>query len=222
MNPTLILKNQFGEQTENSLLGGTGSIQAQFNVDNTNAAGITGLIASPQISSIWMHTSTTPVTGSPNPVVGFAQINFAKDFLGFNSLLAAIESPNSGSSINVTTGFTQGQAYTITALGTTTTANWHTIGVPATVVPAVGVSFLAAAATAGSGTGTVQAPGVSGVTDVEIVGNPVLTAAGGYMIVQFLGATSVSNPTPIPKAPAQGSVVSLLLSLDAQAGAPAI
>lgn len=216
MNPTLILSNQFGEKSLNSILGGSGAIQAKFTVDPTNASGVSGATFSPQISSIWMHTSTTPVAGSPNPVAGFMQINFAEGFLGFNAIMSAIQSPNSGTPILVTAGFTQGQAYTITVLGTTTASNWHSIGVPANVIPAVGVSFLAAAVTAGIGTGAVQVPTVSNLIDMEIVGNPVLTAAGGYVILQLLSATSTSNPTPVVKAPTTGTIFNLSLSLDAQ------
>ena len=49
-----------------------------------------------------------------------------------------------------------GNKYIITSLGTTTTANWNTLGVPTTVAPNVEVVFTAAATGAGSGTGTVS------------------------------------------------------------------
>lgn len=49
-----------------------------------------------------------------------------------------------------------GGTYTIVNLGTTTTIEWHILGVPPAVTPAIGVSFTAITTSAGSGTGQVQ------------------------------------------------------------------
>jgi hypothetical protein len=134
------------------------------------------------------------------------QDNYTK-FFGFN---AKCKAPVTGSNV-AATALSAGTVYEITALGTTTTANWVTAGVPAGITPAVGVSFLAAATS--SGNGTAKAIGVSGVSDFEVVGvsNTTLSPSGsvsyigGYIIIQCLGATSSSVTTLIPTDPASGS-----------------
>ena len=67
-------------------------------------------------------------------------------------------------------------------------------------------------------------PGVSGVNSVEIVGDPNSMIAGqpqggspnvgGWVMVQLLGPTSSAVTTPIPTAPASGSVVGFSFYVD--------
>lgn len=103
--------------------------------------------------------------------------------------------------------------------------NWQTVGVPKGVTPAVGVSFVALAtgySSRGGSTGLVKVPGVSGITTVEMIGDPNLSLApipmggspnvGGWLMVQFLAptvSTSTYQTPMIPTAPAAGSVVQL-------------
>lgn len=78
--------------------------------------------------------------------------------------------------------------------------NWQNVGVPAGVTPAVGVSFIATAtgdSTGGGSSGLVKIPGVSGISSIEVIGDPNLSMGpipfggspnvGGWILVQFLG-----------------------------------
>lgn len=99
---------------------------------------------------------------------------------------------------------------------------WQGVGLPAGVLPTVGASFIATAVgdtTGGTSTGLVQAPSVSGITSIEVIGDPNQTLGpipmggsphdGGFILVQFLAPTNSSTTTPVPTAPAAGSVVGM-------------
>src|SRR5882672_67865 len=74
-------------------------IDCNFVVAATNASGITSL-KGPGVSSVYMHTSTTPTTGSPNPGNGVIQIKLQDNYNFFYGLaFASIASPNSGSNV---------------------------------------------------------------------------------------------------------------------------
>lgn len=113
-------------------------------------------------------------------------------------------SPTTGSNVN-DGSFVAGTSYVITAVGTT---NWHAVGVPAGVTPAVGVGFVATGV-GGAGSGTVKAVGASGIYAVEIVGDPQLQVnqAGGGVIIQCLNASGA------PTDPASGSVLGFVMFL---------
>lgn len=197
-----------------------------FRVDNSVGAGITGLIG-PGIASVFMHTTTTPAAGSPNPAAGIIIVNFEDNYNKYIFGNYEIVSPVTGSAINISTGssLTAGVPYRIVTLGTTTTANWVTVGVPTGIAAAVDLTFLAAA-TSGSGTGTVKAIGVSGISTVEKCGNPNLSlistggsiignsGPGNYLLLQCLAATNSSTTTLIPTAPAAGSFIRLKFVLN--------
>lgn len=193
-------------------------LDCNFVVDATNGNGL-GIrnLKGPGVKSVYMHTTATPATGNPNPASGTIvvqlQDNYTRSFSGFN----AIVSPVSGTPIVVTAAgaaLTVGVAYIIVSLGTTTTAEWHTLGVPKGVTPAVGVSFIAAVTGVGVGSGSVEitAAAGSGVATIETVGDPNLSlnpapqsgqGFGGQIILQcrdYAGAIV---------APAAGSVISL-------------
>lgn len=169
------------------------------------ATGAVGTVTGTGISSVARNAA------------GVYQINFVDHYNKFLGLNANLWSPNSGSSILVASaGVTSGTSYIITILGTTTTAGWVTLGLPVGVTPAVGVAFKATATTTASGTGAVQVQSVSGIANVEVLGNPSLTinpsgygAANGYVIIQTLAATSSSVTTMIATDPANGSNLSL-------------
>lgn len=118
------------------------------------------------------------------------QDNFAK-LLQFK---CSIQSPVTGSNI-AATALTPGLVYQITALGTTTQANWVTAGVPSGITAAVGVTFKAAATS--SGNGTAKLLGSSGIATVELLGSNVnmlnnspaggfQTGLGGYIDFQCM------------------------------------
>lgn len=201
-------------------------IDCNFVVAATNGAGITSL-KGPGVQNVFMHTSTTPAAGSPNPANGYIYVQLQDNynyFYGFNSSLA---SPNSGSNIAVTSGaaaLTVGQLYVITVVGTTTAAQWVTLGVPIGTTAAVGVSFIAASTGVGAGTGQVQLPAAvgSGIQHIELVGDPNLSIKsqsatiagqtnGSYLTFQCLGSTDADTTTLIAKAPAAGTKISLQL-----------
>jgi len=123
----------------------------------------------------------------------------------------------------VTSGLTAGQAYVITVLGTTTLAEWQSIGYPQGFTPTVGQTFIATATgTGGSHTGKVGTPSVTGITSIEAIGDPnqllananIASYSGAQLVFQFLGATNSSTTTLIPTAPATNSVVGMTLYFD--------
>ncbi len=150
---------------------------------------------------------------------GIYQVNFTAPMNKFLGVSWNMWSPASGSDVLVASaGTVSGTTYSITTVGTTTTAGWQTLGLPVGVTPAVGVAFKATATTTAAGTGAVQIPAAAGsaITSIEVVGNPNLTmyptgigAALPYVIIRCLGATDASTTTFIAKDPAQGSTMSL-------------
>ena len=197
-------------------------IDCNFTVDATNANGISGLKGG-GVQAVYMHTSTTPSAGNPNPANGYVYVqlqdNYYKSFIGGCGLVTAL----SGSSILVASaGVVASTTYVITILGTTTTAGWQSLGLPVGITPAVGVSFIATATATAAGTGAVQVPHANGcgVNAFEWVGDGSLSlgpAGNGrgypYLIGRFMGPTDSSTTTPIAVAPRALSVVSLKLYL---------
>lgn len=194
-------------------------ISCNFIVDSTNGNGL-GIrsLKGPGVKAVYMNTSATPATGNPNPLAGTILIqlqdNYNRSLSGFDAKV----SPVSGTPIVVTAAgahLVPGTAYIIVTLGTTTTAQWHSLGVPVGVTPAVGVSFISGSLTGiGTGTGAVEVTAATGtgIASIETVGDPNLSIApykasgqgyGAYFIVQcrdYAGAIA---------APAAGSVISL-------------
>lgn len=131
----------------------------------------------------------------------------------------------------IPTGFTFASTVSATNLKA-----WQGVGLPTGLTPTVGQGFIATTAgfsSAGSSTGTVMAPGVSGIGSVEVIGDPNTTVfrtsqnnsgfagspqssiyTGGFILVQFLAATSTSVTTVIPTAPAAGSVIGLSFNME--------
>lgn len=169
----------------------------------TNGLGITSLKSNGWVNNVFMHTSTTPAANNgmtnPNPANGFALIQLMQNFNYYISSLAGFVSPASGSDVKIdNSAMTAGQPYIITTLGNATLAKWQAIGVPPGVTPAVGVSFVALT-NGGAGntlTSRVQVPSVSGISSIEVVGNPnvstnsnIASNAGQFVLLQFLGST---------------------------------
>lgn len=201
--PNIVVRNQFGEVQNEFIQGGSNQIDLNFVVDrtNVNGLGLKSLVASSLISAVYMNTNQSPAVGSPNPAAGFALIKFASPFQGYIESVTGFISALSGSNINITSGLTIGQAYVITSVGSSSAANWQALGLPTNIVPAVGVSFIATSASAGTGSGVVQLPASSGVASVEVVGNPNVSinpaTGGGTMLVQFLKqAITMASYTP--------------------------
>jgi len=338
-------------------------IDCNFVVDsaNGNGLGIRSLKGS-GVQAVYMHTSSTPATGNPNPASGFALIQLSNNYNRYCGGFSGFISPVTGSALNINSGsaaLTVGNPYVITSVGhaaagqasivavadssgslaskyfnlydaygnnwllwfyvtgvggsapsgvagtpvqvtiaqnaantavaaamtsvigllqppqvsgvfsfTTSTStattlatntstnpyhlpgapqdgagslatgftfslsvddynskDWRGVGLPKGVVAQVGASFIATATGFGSSTGQVKAPGVSGITSIEVVGDPNVSLGpvplgpspnvGGWLMVQFLGATNSSTTTLIPKAPTDGSVVGMSFYVEA-------
>lgn len=153
------------------------------------------------------------ITSVTRLAAGIYKILLQDSYNKFLQCSADVWAPTTGSNVAVT-AINPTSVYTISVVGTTTTAQWVTAGVPVGVTPAVGVTFLCAATSAG--TGQAKLVGVSGIAAVEVIGNPNTTVnqgAGGisYVVVQCLGATGAGTTTLIPTDPASGSTLGISL-----------
>lgn len=195
---------------------------------DTGGLGITSL-KGPCIQNVFMNTSATPGAGNtnpatpnvtvtnPNPAAGTIVVqfsdNYSKYFSGFNARV----SPTSGSALKIdNSALTAGVAYVISTLGNSTTTQWHTLGVPAGVTPAVGVSFIAASVGAGANTSTsrvmTSAAAGTGVASIEQIGDSNLSIAPDPTSNQGYGAQMILQCRDYAGAivaPAAGSVISL-------------
>jgi hypothetical protein len=135
---------------------------------------------------------------------GVYQLQFEDDYNRYLGGFAGFVSPVTGSNINAGS-FVAGTLYVITALGTTTTAQWQAAGVPVGVTPAVGLAFVATGA--GAGTGTVKATVGAGIYAVEVAGDSNLTS---YVTTNGTGAIlllACRNASGALTDPAAGSVL---------------
>ncbi len=206
-------------------------LDCNFIVDATNGNGL-GIrsLKGPCIQNVFMHTSSTPGAGNSNPstpnvvitnpnpasgtIIVQLQDNYSRSYSGFNAQV----SPVSGTPLLVASaGLTVGVAYIIVTLGTTTTAAWHALGVPAGVTPAVGGSFIAAA-TSALGTGAVEITAAAGsnIMTIETVGDPNASISPDPTQNQGFGAQLIlqcRDATGAIAAPAAGTVISLAFYL---------
>jgi len=197
-------------------------LDCNFVVDSTNGNGL-GIrsLKGPMIQAVYMHTSATPAAGSPNPASGTIVVQLSdkynRSFSGFN----AIVSPVSGSALKIdNSALTQGVAYIITTLGDATAAQWHTLGVPAGVTPAPGVSFIAASVGAGSNSSSSRVMATaalgSNIASIETVGDPNLSINPDPTKSQGFGAQFILQCRDYQGAlvaPADGSVLSIAFYL---------
>lgn len=179
-------------------------LDCNFTVTPTDGAGVTNLVG-PGIQNVWMHTSTTPTTGNPNPASGYAVIKLQDTYNKFYLAGYSLQSPLTGAEISISGSsvLTVGVPYVITTVGTSTAANWQAVGLPQGITPAVGVCFIATATGSATGTGKVKinATGGAGVSTMDILGDPNTTivssttntnvggvALGSYVVVRFLAS----------------------------------
>lgn len=228
--PKIVTQNQFGEVSIGTVLPATTDpLVINFIVDSANGngfgvrsvkgSGIGGIGGNSGVTSVFMHTSSTPAAGSPNPAAGLIVVQLAAGYSAYQFGADGQISPLSGSSILVTTGVAAGLPYIITSVGTTTTSGWQALGLPVGIVPAPGVAFVAPAIATTTGTGTMQAPLAtgSGILKIEPIGDPSASLSpsvgGAWFVLQCLGATNSSTTTLVAKAPADGTVIALSFSL---------
>lgn len=120
-------------------------------------------------------------------------------------------------------GLATGFTFALT-VSDTNLQDWNGVGLPKGLTPTVGQAFVATTTGAGASTGLVIAPGVSGITSLEVIGDPNQTLApmpqggspnsGGWVLVQFLADTSASVTTKIATAPATNSVAGMSFYVD--------
>lgn len=195
-------------------------IDCNFIVDDTQTIGISSL-KGPCVNAVYMHSAAATPSGV-NPAAGTIVVQLADNYnMSLMSMRGMIQSPNSGSALKIdNSALTAKVAYVITTLGDATAAAWHTLGVPAGVTPAVGVSFIAASVGAGanSSTSRVQASAAAGssVATIEIVGDPNLSIAPDPTVNQGYGASLILQCRDYAGAivaPAAGSKISLAFLL---------
>lgn len=204
-------------------------LDCNFVVDSTNGngLGIRSLKNSGRIASVFMHT-TAPLAGSgnPNPQSGVIVVNLQDNYNRYLSGASGFVVPVSGTPISISgVGvLTIGNVYIITSLGSSTPANWHAVGVPNNITPAVGVSFIASVAGSGTGSGQVMAPAANGagVFNIAVIGDPnlmnsnganVLGAGNGMELILGCYKDSAAD-NPVLAAPADGTVIGLLFYMN--------
>lgn len=176
-------------------------LDCNFIVDVANGNGL-GLrsLKGPGIAAAYMHTSSTPAAGNPNPAVGHLLIVFQDNYNRYLSGFSGIVSPVSGTSLTATVTAT---SYVIVSLGSATLAQWQAVGVPVGIVPAVGVAFVATATATIGGSAAVQSTLNSNTSSIELIGDPNTTLSsstttlqgsltGSYVLMHFLGPKTFS------------------------------
>jgi hypothetical protein len=187
-------------------------IDCNFVVDNTQPSGISSL-KGPCVSQVLMHSAAA--TPSMTLQDGTILVCLSDNYNGvFNVIQPSIVLAATGSDVKIdNSAMTAGVPYRISVVGNASLAKWQSIGLPAGVTPAIGVSFIASS-NGGSGnalTSRVQAAiTTSTVASIQLAADPNLTAApspsanlgyGAYMILQcrdFAGAlVAPANGTKI-------------------------
>jgi hypothetical protein len=223
MFPNINLSQQQGEPILATIHGGSSQIWCNFIVDSTNGNGL-GIrslktnAAADKVLNVFMHTSASPLSGNPNPAAGNIIVQLALPYAGYVNGTSGYGAPLSGSVVNVTSGLTQFALYVIVSVGTTTLTQWQTLGLPVGVTPAVGATFIAATASAGSGTGAVELASATGpiVGGIVLVGDPNTTcnvASGALIYCQTFAATNSSTTTLALTNPPDGTVIGMTFNM---------
>lgn len=174
-------------------ISSTASLVAGMPVQGSGIPAGTTIASIVDSVSLLLSAATTTSTtgsityqaiGSPNPAAGYIYVQLQDNYNKYLFGGASFGAPISGTPINVTTGVTAGLAYSIVTLGTTTDAQWHVLGVPANITPAVGVSFIAPKTTTATGTGTIEVPATaaSNIDHIEVIGSPNLMNSNGAFV----------------------------------------
>jgi hypothetical protein len=156
-----------------------------------------------------------PIGSNPNPMPGIILVQLSDNYARYLGGFSGEVSPLVPGQIAVnSTNLNPGQPYVITTVGTTTQAEWQLLGLPAGLVPAVGMPFIATRSGQGSGSGKVEAVSVSGITNMEAIGNSNLMLGpqgvsnqGGWLMFQTLSNDVVTAPT-------DNSVISMAFYMD--------
>lgn len=217
------MANRRFTQFYNTLHSRPVQLDCNFIVNPLEPAGVMDL-KGPGIEAVYM-ASLAPSASNPNPANGYIVVKLQDNYNKYYFGGAQFNVPSEGAAINVDAlgaALTPGQVYLIEDVGTTTEAEWNTIGLPIGTTPSQYVPFVALATGAGAGTGTVKIPFAagSGLSHIELIGDvdktiqsaaPVIAGlqSGSYMIFQCLGATAAGDTTLIATAPAPGTRIEL-------------
>lgn len=171
------------------------------------------------VSATISSQTTLKTTGVGKPGVNLAGTLTFVSGTGASTALAF-----SNAVAGLATGFTFALSTSDSNLG-----DWQGVGLLPGLLPTVGSAFIAKATGSGGSTGTVLASSISGISAVEVIGDPNQSLAplpqggsqhiGGFILVQFLAATSSSVTTLIPSVPANGSICGFSFYVD-QAQSP--
>jgi len=188
-------------------------LDCNFVVTPSNSAGISSL-KGPAISSVYMNSSS-PSSSNPDPIDGTIVVRLADNYNKLFSMSHSIIAPPSGTDVKIDNSvLVPGTPYTITTLGDASLAKFRSIGLPAGITPAVGVSFIASN-NGGAGnvlTTRVQASIASGVATIEMVSNPNQSIAPDPALSQGIGSQIILQCRDYAGAlvaPAPGSIISL-------------
>lgn len=169
-------------------------LSCNFIVDSANGNGL-GIrsLKGEGVHAVYMHTSSTPLAGNPNPASGLIMVQFsdpyARSLMGGRSIGSPLDTS--------VTSTTNHAAQVITSLGTATLAQWQAVGLPLGVVPALGVSFIATASATIGGSATVAPVKSSNIVNIEFVGDASLDSAQNMIktpstgsLLQAIGQTT--------------------------------
>lgn len=196
-----------------AIAGGTASLQVGNPVQGSGIAAGTTIASIVSSSAITLSaaTSSSVVGGTityqgvgnglkanPNPLAGYALIQFKNNFKyylgGFSGFVSTVQTSTKIDN----SALTIGQVYVITTLGNSSLADWQSIGFYPGFTPAVGAAFVATAVgvpgEANTSTSRVMIPKQSGITAVEVIGDPnqtisnssIASNGGALVLVQFL------------------------------------
>lgn len=197
-------------------------LDCSFIVDSTNGNGfgVRSVKKSGRVATVFMHTTVTPgiapSTGqlNPNPAAGYIVVSLSDNYNAYLGGGAGFVSPTTGSP---SASITAGNVYVIASLGSSTLAQWQTAGLASQIVPAVGVSFVAAVTGSIAGGGTAISTVYAGIDHIEVVGdanlmnsnNPsVLSGSVGMQLILACYKNGVLT------APTNGSVIGLTFNLN--------
>jgi hypothetical protein len=153
---------------------------------------------------------------NPNPQSGIIVVNLQDNYNRYLGGFSGQVSPLGAGTATIVAG----NAYVITSLGTTTSAQWTAAGVPLRFqtnsgLPSIGQTFIAAASETIPGAPTVNPPSASGIDHIEVVGDPNITLSpipnsptlGARLTFQCLLNSTLT-------APADGTVISLSMYMN--------
>lgn len=209
-------------------------LDLQFQVTPTDGTGVT-LLKGQGVKNVFMHTSTTPSGGNPNPANGYALIHLAYSYTRIYAGPWNVVSPVSGSDLAINaSALTAGVPYQITAVGAGPTGTATIAPVADTagslastwfrLYDAYGNTFIIWFAVAGVGSAPIGVSGTlvqvsiaSGATAAQVgaalvlVINNLPSGVSGVFSFTSSGTTTVTAVStkagiPLPGVPADGLI----------------